>query len=86
MLTLTTEQKRQTRRRPRKLIPAISVSLTAFLMFGRNALPGGTLQKLASQIESPYETEWNSLKKIVKSTAEHLKAQLDLKIEPDKLQ
>jgi len=98
----TVEQKRQTWRRPHKLIPVVSVSLAAFLlavflliqpsqtpssslsmdsflMFGRNSLPGGTLQKLASQIESPYETEWNSLTKNVKSAADHLSTQLDIK-------
>ncbi len=100
-------QKRQTWRRPRKLIPVVSVSLAAillaafllflpsqapspslnldsFFIFGRNSLPEGTLQKLASQIESPYDTEWNSLKKNVKSAANHLIAQLDFKIEPNK--
>ena len=56
----------------------------SFFMFGRDSLPGGTLQKLATQIESPYETEWNSLKKNVKSATDHLRAKLDLKINPDK--
>ncbi len=101
------EQKRQTWRRPRKLIPVVSVSIAAillavfllfppsqapspslsldsFFMFGRNSLPKGTLQKLASQIESPYDTEWNSLKKNITSAANYLRAQLDFKIEPNK--
>ncbi len=103
------EQKRQTWRRPRKLIPVVSVSLAAilfavfllfqpfqtpspslgtdsFFMFGRDSLPGGTLQKLASQIEAPYDAEWNSLKKNVKSAAEQLRAHLDFKIVPIKRQ
>ncbi len=61
--------------------PSPSTGLDSFFMFGKNSLPGGTLQKLASQIESPYDAEWNSLKKNVKSAVDHLRAQLDLKIE-----
>jgi len=66
--------------------PSPSPGMDSFLMFGRTSLPEGTLQKLASQIESPYDAEWNSLKKNVKSAAEHLRAQLDLKLEPIKQQ
>jgi len=66
--------------------PSPSLGMDSFFMFGRDSLPGGTLQKLASQIESPYDAEWNSLKKNVKSAADHLRAQLDLKIEPNKRQ
>lgn len=36
--------------------PSPSIGLDSFFMFGRNSLPGGTLQKLAYQIESPYDT------------------------------
>lgn len=64
--------------------PSPSIGLDSFFMFGRNSLPQGTLQKLASQIESPYDTEWNSLKKNIKSAADRLSAQLNLKIEPNK--
>ncbi len=101
------EQERQTWRGPRKLIPAVSVAMTAillavfllfqpsrtpspslgqnaFFMFGRASLPGVTLQKLASQIESPYDAEWSSLIKNIKSAADHLSAQIDFRIEPDK--
>ncbi len=59
-----------------------SRGMDSFFMFGRDSLPGGSLQKLASQVESPYDAEWNSIKKSVKSAAENLKAQLDLKAEP----
>ncbi|MEE8376926.1 MAG: hypothetical protein V3R45_01015 [Candidatus Aminicenantaceae bacterium] len=62
--------------------PSPSIDLDFFFMFGRNSLPGGTLQKLASQIESPYDTEWNSLKKNITSAANYLRAQLDFKIVP----
>ncbi len=64
--------------------PSLSIGLDSFFMFGRNSQPGGTLQKLASQIESPYDAEWNSLKKNIKSAAAHLRAQLDFKIELNK--
>ena len=60
--------------------PSPSIGLDSFFMFGRNSLPGGTLQKLASQIESPYDAEWNSIKKNIKSAANLLSAQLDFKI------
>jgi len=63
--------------------PSPSTGMDSFFMFGRNSLPGETIQKLASQIESPYDTEWNSLKKNVKSAADHLRAQLDFKLEPN---
>jgi len=66
--------------------PSPSQGMDSFFMFGRDSLRGGILQKLASQIESPYDAEWNSLKKNVKSAADHLSAQLDLRIEPNKLQ
>ncbi len=66
--------------------PSPSTGLDSFFMFGKNSLPGGTLQKLASQIESPYDTEWNSLKKNITSAANYLSAQLDFKIEPNKIQ
>ena len=62
--------------------PSPSIGLDSFFMFGRNSLPKGTLQKLASQIESPYDTEWNSLKKNITSAANYLRAQLDFKIVP----
>jgi len=64
--------------------PSPSLGMDSFFMFGRDSLPGGTLQKLASQIESPYDAEWNSLKKNVKSAADHLRAQLDFTIQPNK--
>jgi len=64
--------------------PSPSLGLDSFFMFGRNSLLGETLQKLASQIESPYDAEWNSLKKNVKSAADYLRTQLDLKIELNK--
>jgi len=64
--------------------PSPSQRMDPFLMFGKTSLPEGTLQKLASQIESPYEAEWNSLKKNVKSAAERLSSQLDLKFVPNK--
>lgn len=103
------EQKRSTWRRPRTLIPIVSVSfavilfvvflvfqppqttspplgMDSFFMFGRASLPEGTLQKLASQIESPYDAEWNSLKKNVESAAKNLRAQLDFKRELNKRQ
>ncbi len=60
--------------------PSPSLGLDSFFMFGKNSLPGGTLQKLASQIESPYDAEWNSIKKNIKSAANLLSAQLDFKI------
>jgi hypothetical protein len=63
---------------------APSLGMNSLFMFGRDLLPGGTIQRLASQIESPYDAEWNSLKKNVKSAADHLRAQLDLKIGPNK--
>ncbi len=103
------EQIRQTLSQPRKLIPAVSISLAAiflavflvfqpskvpspsigmdsFLTFGRSSLPEGTIQKLASQIESPYDAEWNHLKKNVISAAEHLKAQLVFNRDPNQQQ
>ncbi len=67
---------------PPSRAPSPSVGLDSFFMFGKNSLPGGTLQKLASQIESPYDTEWNSLKKNITSAANYLSAQLDFKIVP----
>lgn len=102
------EQKAQTWRRPRKLIPTISVSLAAillavflvfqqpkvpspsigmdsFFMFGKSSVLKGTLQKLAAQIESPYDAEWNHLKKNVISAAEHLRTHLNLKLDPKKI-
>ncbi|MFC2160059.1 hypothetical protein ACFLRW_01045 [Acidobacteriota bacterium] len=66
-------------------VPSPPLGMDALLMFGKTSLPEGTLQKLASQIESPYDAEWNSLKKHVKTAAEHLKTQLDFKIEPNKM-
>lgn len=66
--------------------PSPSIGLNSFFMFGKNSLPGGTLQKLASQIESPYDAEWNSLKKNITSAANHLRAQLDFKIVPYEIQ
>ena len=50
-------------------------------LFGRDSTPGGALQSLASQMESPYDTEWLSLKNAVRSAANHLSSRLDLKIE-----
>ncbi len=64
--------------------PSPTLGMDSFFMFGRDSLPGGSLQKLASQVESPYNVEWNSIKKNVKSATETLKAQLDLKKEPNK--
>lgn len=64
--------------------PSPSLGLDSFFMLGRDSLQGGTLKKLASQIESPYYTEWNSLKNNIKSAADHLSAQFDLKIELNK--
>jgi hypothetical protein len=58
-----------------------SLGMDSLFMFGRNSLPKGTLLNLASRIESPYEVEWNSLKKNVKSAAEHLRAQFDFKLD-----
>ncbi len=66
--------------------PSPPVGLDSFIMFGRASLPEGTLLKLASQIESPYDTEWNSLKKNITSAANYLRTQLDFKIEPNKIQ
>ncbi len=60
--------------------PSPSLSLDSFFMFGRNSLPKGTLQKLASKIESPYDVEWNSLKKNITSASNYLRAQFDFKI------
>ena len=103
------KQNRQTLRQPRKLIPAVAVSLAAVLLavflvfqpsqgpspsigmnsfftFGKSSLPEGTLQKLASQIESPYDTEWNHLKKNIVSAAETLKTQLNFRREPERRQ
>jgi hypothetical protein len=51
-----------------------------FFLFGRDSIPGGRLQNLVSQIESPYETEWLSLKKSVKSASEHLTSRLKIEI------
>jgi hypothetical protein len=50
-------------------------------LFGRDSNPGGSLKNLASQMESPFETEWQSIQKKVKSAADSLKSRLDLKIE-----
>ena len=63
--------------------PSPSLGMDSFFTFGRSSLPEGTLQKIASQIESPYDAEWNHLKKNVISAAEHLKNQLVLKKEPN---
>ncbi len=63
-------------------VPSPSLGMESFFKLGKTSLPGGTLQKLASQVESPYEIEWNSLKKHVKTAAANLRAQLDLKREP----
>ncbi len=50
-------------------------------LFERGSTPGGSLQNLASQLESPYNTEWLSLKNAAKSAADHLFSRIDLKIE-----
>ena len=50
-------------------------------LFGRDSTPGGSLQNLASQLESPFGAEWMSLKNAVKSATDGLTNRLDLRIE-----
>ena len=50
------------------------------VLFGRDSTPGESVQNLASQLESPYDTEWLSLKNAVKSATDHLSSRIDLKI------
>ena len=50
-------------------------------LFEKGSTPGESLQSLASQLETPYDTEWLSLKNAAKSAADHLFSRLDLKIE-----
>lgn len=52
-----------------------------FFLFGKDSTPGESLQSLASQLESPFDTEWLSLKNAVKSATDRLSSRLDLKIE-----
>ena len=63
-------------------IPGSSV-LTAYesFLFGRDSNPGGSLKNLASQMESPFGTEWQSIQKKVKSAADNLRSRFNLKIE-----
>jgi hypothetical protein len=46
-----------------------------------SSLSGPSLQKLAVQVESPYDKEWISLKNTIISAADHLTSYLDLKID-----
>ena len=57
--------------------------LTAYesFLFGRDSNPGGSLKNLASQMESPFGTEWQSIQKKVKSAADNLRSRFNLKIE-----
>ena len=50
-------------------------------LFGGDSTPGESLQSLASQLESPFDREWLSLKNAVKSASDRLSSRLDLKIE-----
>ncbi len=52
-----------------------------FFLFGKDSTPGESLQSLASQLESPFDTEWLSLKNAVKSATDRLSSRLNLKIE-----
>ncbi len=66
--------------------PSPSFGMNSFFTFGKSSLPEGTLQKLASQIESPYDAEWNHLKEKVITAAENLRAHLNFKKEPGRRQ
>lgn len=48
---------------------------------GISSLSGKSLQKLAVQIESPYDKEWLSLKDTIASTVDQLTTYLDLRID-----
>lgn len=50
-------------------------------LFGKDSTPRESLQSLASQLESPFDREWLSLKNAVKSASDRLSSRLDLKIE-----
>lgn len=48
---------------------------------GISSLSGKSLQKLAVQVESPYDKEWLSLKDAIASTVDRLTTYLDLRID-----
>jgi hypothetical protein len=51
-------------------------------LFSRDSIPGGTLQKLATQVNTPFDEEWIRLKNAMQSASRYLTGQLNLKIDP----
>lgn len=62
--------------------PSAPLNETLTSLFSRDSLPGGALQNLASQVNTPFREEWIQLSKAVRSASRYLTSQLDLQIEP----
>ena len=67
---------------PPKQAPFPPTNENFSFLFSRDSLPGGTLQKLATQINSPFDEEWIRLRKAMQSASRYLTGQLNLKIDP----
>lgn len=67
---------------PQKQAPLPPSNENFSFLFSRDSLPGGTLQKLATQVNTPFNTEWIRLRNAVQSASRYLTDQLTLKIEP----
>lgn len=67
---------------PTKQTPLPPTNENFSFLFSRDSLPGGTLQKLATQVNTPFNEEWIRLRKAMQSASRYLTSQINLKIEP----